>query len=517
MPPKIAIAVLTDAPHSAFVQHLELLYPGRVSALDFTQADHSAAALRKFSHVVTMVTHRSRLPGLDYAAVREYAAAGGSVASCLAEYACSLGLQVTKSVVPDAEVEPGLRIRRESDLTCGFAVGDLAPWFGKVSGAVGDKQNPNQYYQRQVLGLQETGSISLLGVSNLNGAAVLVEERVGRGRIMALDLLSLREPYFDSRGSTNKYLFLGNLIGSSVHYGKHYPRKLPYDELLVAMRELAARHPGVTFAEEGAVSDGRPLGSLSLGNPERPAFLFFNGIHGWEWEAGYGLLHLVELLAGEQAVEGLDTADFYLKVVPQLNPYGYDHDFRHNANGVDLNRNFPCGWEQYAGGDDVYQPWDFDYKGSAPASEPETQIAMRLIEQVAPVCLLDFHTAHYIFCKTSHGSRQLMAAIHRDVKRRWKDRYLIQRPYSTEYQQANMEAETTYGEAPHLVCHASAAGVPAAVLIEMSGNRTGTHALVMNTDTTIDICLATIHNGLRHAAARHAAARHGAARHTAAR
>ena len=56
---------------------------------------------------------------------------------------------------------------------------------------------------------------------------------------------------------------------------------------------------------------------------------------------------------------------------------------------MDVNRNFPCGWEDYVGGDDVYQPWDFDYKGPLPASEPETQIAMRLMEEVAPVCLLE--------------------------------------------------------------------------------------------------------------------------------
>ena len=48
---------------------------------------------------------------------------------------------------------------------------------------------------------------------------------------------------------------------------------------------------------------------------------------------------------------------------------------------MDLNRNFPCGWEDYVGGDDVYQPWDFDYKGPLPGSEPETQIVMRLMEE----------------------------------------------------------------------------------------------------------------------------------------
>lgn len=494
------ILLLTDQPGGPFAAHLKLLYPDRVTVADFTTTAHDAGTLAHYGHVVTMVTHRSRLAQLDYAAVREYAAAGGVVASCLAEYAASVALSVTKSVVPDGATEPGIRIRRESDLTCGFSLGDVTPWFGKVSGALMNINNANQYFQRQIMGLVETGDTSLLGVSTLNAGAVLIEERVGSGRIMALDLLSLREPFFDSWGSTNKYLFLGNLIGSSVHYGKHYPRKLTYDELLLHMQQIAQQSPRVTYTEEGTCSDGRPLASLSLGNPDKPGFLFTNGIHGWEWEAGYGLLHLVELLAADTPPEGLSPGDFHLKVVPQLNPFGYDHDFRQNANGVDLNRNFPYGWEQYAGGDDVYQPWDFDYKGPAPASEPETQIVMRLMEEVKPVVLLDFHTAHYILCKTGQGDQKLQDAIHEDIKARWKDRYLIQRPYSTEYQQANMDPVLTYGEAPHLVCYGAQVGIPGSILIEMSGNRTGTHGLVMNTDTAIEICLAGLHHGLRYAA-----------------
>lgn len=490
------ILLLTDQPYGPFAAHLNLLYPDRVTVMDFTAESLAAIELAAFSHVVTRVSHRRCLARLDFAALREYAAGGGQVACGLAEYAAARGLTVTKSVVLSGEPEPAILIRREGDLTRGFAVGDTTPWFGKVSHAPTNDNNPNQYFQRQIFGLEESDTLSLMGLSTINAGAVLIEEQVGQGRIMALDFLSPMEPYYDSWGSTNKYLFLGNFIGGTVRYGKQYPRKLPYDELRQEMQQLALRHPRLSYGEEGTGSDGRPLASLSIGHPDRPAFLFSNGIHGWEWEAGYGLLHLMELLAGDTPPEGLAPDDFYLKVIPQLNPFGYDHDFRQNANGVDLNRNFPCGWESYEGGDDVYQPWDFDYKGPAPASEPETQIVIRLMEEIKPVVLLDFHTAHFIFCKTGAGDQTLQDAIHEEVKARWQDRYLLQRPYSTEYQQANMEPSATYGEVPHLVCEGARRGIPASVLIEMSGNRTRSQALVMNTDLTIEICLAALHQGL---------------------
>lgn len=503
MPSPKRLLLLTDSPQNPFAAHLSLLYPQRVTIWDFTKQEHTLSLLRPFGFVITFVTQRRNLNKLDYSALRAYAERGGIVASCLAEYAYGWNsthpegphLALLKSVVCEGEM-PGLRICQRHEITRGFAPGDVIWWFGKVSGATTNDQNPNQFYQRQLLGLEGVPSVAILGVSTLNGGAVLIEERIGQGRIVALDWLSLKEPFYNSYGSTNKYLFLGNLIGQSVRYGKHYPCKWPYDQFCAYMKELAQKYPALTYTEEGLASDGRPVASLSAGNPQKPAFLFFNGIHGWEWEAGYGLLHLMEIFA-EAPPENLSLDDFYVKVIPQLNPYGYDHDFRHNARGVDLNRNFPCGWEEYEGGDDVYQPWDYDYKGPYPASEPETQIAIQLMEALKPVCVLDFHTADFIFCKPSRGNQSLMNAIQRDIQRRWKNRYIVQRPYATEYQQANMKRAVTWGDMPHLVCYAGQIGIPAAILIEMSGNRTGPHALVMNTDLTIEICLAAIQQGLR--------------------
>lgn len=62
-----------------------------------------------------------------------------------------------------------------------------------------------------------------------------------------------------------------------------------------------------------------------------------------------------------------------------------------NARGVDLNRNYDALWAEYAKGPD--RPESHQYKGPAPESEAETQAIVRLINGLAnPVAVLCLHT-----------------------------------------------------------------------------------------------------------------------------
>ena len=99
-------------------------------------------------------------------------------------------------------------------------------------------------------------------------------------------------------------------------------------------------------------------------------------IHGNE-AAGVAI---VDQLAVAPVPEGVE-----LWLVRSMNPDGQAIDDRQNANGVDLNRNFPQNW------DVLGVPGDWQYGGPSAASEPETQTMVALGEAVRPELILWYH------------------------------------------------------------------------------------------------------------------------------
>lgn len=77
-------------------------------------------------------------------------------------------------------------------------------------------------------------------------------------------------------------------------------------------------------------------------------------------------------------------ADTEIWVLRDGNPDGAELVTRRNANGVDLNRNFPIKWV-------ASDPMARTYSGPSPASEPETQALMNAVEQIKPTRIVVFH------------------------------------------------------------------------------------------------------------------------------
>lgn len=123
------------------------------------------------------------------------------------------------------------------------------------------------------------------------------------------------------------------------------------------------------------------LYSFVNGSSDKRPLLFVGGVHGDEPE-GVRLASefLNWLLKNNKAV----FPSWYL--IPCFNVDGFSKNKRTNANGVDLNRNFPT------------PDWSPEHKapryfpGSAPNSEPETQALVKLIHAIRPQLIVHFHS-----------------------------------------------------------------------------------------------------------------------------
>ncbi|KEY60749.1 murein tripeptide amidase MpaA [Serratia sp. DD3] len=96
------------------------------------------------------------------------------------------------------------------------------------------------------------------------------------------------------------------------------------------------------------------------------------------------------------ALRSIEPNQLRHHVILAVNPDGCQLGLRANANGVDLNRNFPAA--NWRSGETVYR-WNSSAKtrdvrlstGGRPGSEPETQGLCHLIYRLKPVWVVSFH------------------------------------------------------------------------------------------------------------------------------
>jgi protein MpaA len=139
----------------------------------------------------------------------------------------------------------------------------------------------------------------------------------------------------------------------------------------------ARRLAHVTTVVLGRSALGRPITAVHLVGAHATRRIVVVGcIHGDE-RAGIAITQLLERLAPPA---GLD-----LWVVDDLNPDGAAAGTRHNADGVDLNRNFPYAWQP------IGHPGRAEYSGSRPLSEPESRIAAAFLTRVRPEVTIWYH------------------------------------------------------------------------------------------------------------------------------
>lgn len=195
---------------------------------------------------------------------------------------------------------------------------------------------------------------------------------------------------------------------------------LTYDELLAELDTMAADYPNLITERDpmpgGTSIEGRSLYYVKISdNPnesEDEPQILFTGMHHAREPGGMMVLvfymyHLLENYDTDPEIQNLvDNTEIYF--APCVNPDGYIYNEenypngggpwrknrRDNGNGsygVDLNRNYGYQWG-YDNSGSSPNPWDDTYRGTAPFSEPETEIIKEFCESHEFGFAINYHT-----------------------------------------------------------------------------------------------------------------------------
>ncbi|MBC2727049.1 cell wall-binding repeat-containing protein [Desulfosporosinus sp.] len=204
-----------------------------------------------------------------------------------------------------------------------------------------------------------------------------------------------------------------------------------YEQMRKDAAKIQELYPEAVQLETiGQSVENRELLLLKLGKGEKKVFL--NGsMHAREYMTTSFLMKLIDEYAYaytyDEAFDNynvktlLDNVTLY--IVPMVNPDGVNlvqnglsavnnpqkvkqmrlfypklgyASWKANINGVDLNRNFPVGWDVKSS--DTKVPSSQNYKGTQPMTEPEVMAVMDLVKNNSFKIVVSYHTqGEYIF------------------------------------------------------------------------------------------------------------------------
>lgn len=203
--------------------------------------------------------------------------------------------------------------------------------------------------------------------------------------------------------------------------------KYSYTAMVDDLKQLTKFHKDtkpITLTTIGSSLDKRKIYCLRIGNPKaKKRVLLTSGIHGREYMNPYFVMDNVENMLNNYNTyskkKGFSYRQLYdevcLYIIPMSNPDGITiaqqgpdairnkklranikkikqnlrisySRWKGNARNVDLNRNFPSGWEKQP------KKRKEGSSGSKAGSEPETQNLMKYINKIKPTAVISYHS-----------------------------------------------------------------------------------------------------------------------------
>lgn len=168
-------------------------------------------------------------------------------------------------------------------------------------------------------------------------------------------------------------------------------QKYSYHEMEEDIRGLAEKyHDYVSFRSVGKSEEGREIYDVVLGNPDaNKAVLVVSAIHAREYVTTVILMKQLEyyLINYNKKIDGVKPADVFseccIHYVMMANPdgvmisQGANPLWKGNANGINLNRNFPYNFVVEG------SKKNNDYSGKKAASEKETMAIMKISQELS--------------------------------------------------------------------------------------------------------------------------------------
>lgn len=187
---------------------------------------------------------------------------------------------------------------------------------------------------------------------------------------------------------------------------------LDNDELETLLQRLADANPElITVDQIGESNQGRPIYSISIGNPSCPSVMAIGQQHGDEFFMAEGLLAVVQFLTSEDPRAEMILENRMVHLVPRANPDGFVVPHRFNVDtdapaddpesdifgadtgifaaedpgvGWDVNRYNRHDWTEH----ELYQNYPDEYPENP---VPEAVAIHEMMADVDPEWVIDFH------------------------------------------------------------------------------------------------------------------------------